>query len=106
MGENKKIESETIDLPPTDQVRSLCAQFDAECREALKAGSAPRLEAYVAQVPEPQRAPFRIELQKIQQQYQHTQANIDGNVLDMTVERAPLIDGVDNAQAGGPGTID
>jgi eukaryotic-like serine/threonine-protein kinase len=106
MGDNTKPESDTIDVSAADQMRSLCAQFDEECQTAARAGTPPRLEAYVARVPETERASFRAELQRIQQRRQHTQIQSDEAPLDVTVERAPGIDDGDTAQAGDPGTID
>ena len=41
MGDNTKPEGETIDLSVTEQMRSLCAQFDEECETALRAGRRP-----------------------------------------------------------------
>jgi serine/threonine protein kinase/tetratricopeptide (TPR) repeat protein len=106
MGDNTKPESETMDVSAAEQMRSLCAQFDEECETAARAGTPPRLEAYVARVPETERANFRAELQRIQQRRQHTQFQPDEAPLDVTVERAPGVDGGDTAQAGDPGTID
>jgi eukaryotic-like serine/threonine-protein kinase len=106
MGDNTKPESDTIDVSAAEQMRSLCAQFDEECETAARAGNSPRLEAYVARVPETERAGFRAELQRIQQRRQHTQIQCDEVPLDVTVERPPGTDGADTAQAGDPGTID
>ena len=100
MSKKKNPEPETIDLLITDQVRSLCAQFDEECRAAAKEGLAPRLDAYVAQVPETQRLPFRAELQRIQERYQHTQANIEAPPPEATIESGP------EAEGAAVGTID
>jgi serine/threonine protein kinase/tetratricopeptide (TPR) repeat protein len=106
MGDNTKPESETIDVSAADQMRSLCAQFDEECETAARAGTPPRLEAYVARVPETERANFRAELQRIQQRRQHTQVQSDEAPLDVTAERPPGIEGGDTAQTGDHGTID
>jgi hypothetical protein len=106
MGDKQKPESETMDVLIGEQMRSLCAQFDAECREAQRAGGLPRLEAYVVQVPEAGREPFRAELEKIQQSHQHTQIQPEDEPIAVTVERSSDAQGADTAQGAGPGTID
>jgi eukaryotic-like serine/threonine-protein kinase len=104
MGDNTKPGGETIDVSVKDQMRSLCAQFDEECHAAARAGTPPRLDAYVARVPERERGGFRAELEQIQRRYQHTMAQSDEAPLDVTVERRPGLEGED--QTGDPGTID
>ena len=102
MGDKQKPESETMDVLIGEQMRSLCAQFDAECREAQRAGGLPRLEAYVVQVPEAGREPFRAELEKIQQSHQHTQIQPEDEPIAVTVERSSDAQGAARPRARDP----
>jgi serine/threonine-protein kinase len=104
MGENTEPQSETIDASVQEEMRSLCAQFGEECEASARAGTVPRLDAYVARVPESNRSGFRAELERIQERFQHTQfIKSDERPVVATVVCPP---DVANAQAIDPGTIE
>jgi serine/threonine protein kinase/tetratricopeptide (TPR) repeat protein len=70
VSELPKKDQATVDLSPVDQARSLCEAFEAAWRDALQGAEPPRLETYLAAVPDINKGELRSTLEPIERDYQ------------------------------------
>src|SRR5262245_49099939 len=90
----------TIDQPGDGPVATLSAQFEAAWRKALRGGTQPSIDGYLAQVPETDRTALNDELTRIDAEYRrkHAQAvSIAGAAVLNSVKAIPSTDEPDSA---------